>query len=218
MTRSRKTGDRDSQTPTSASKVAKLIRRYDLEDLGDELEDRWTREEDRMSLRALADYFNKELLSAVLGRTTTNILDGEAENYYRLLTDDGVSSGSRIQAENKLEQHGIDVEDLRSNFVSRQAIHTYLTKERESSYDREDQTTDEQINDRMNTIRQIKSRLAAISEQTLSDLARSNHISSGDADVTVLIQATCDRCGTQYSITEFISNGGCDCDENIASD
>jgi hypothetical protein len=216
MTKSHDTADQDSRDNKSMSKVAKLIRQYDLGDLGDDLEDRWTREEDRMSLRSLADFFNKKLLATVLAQNTTNILEGEAENYYRLLTDDDVSSGSRVQAENKLEQHGIDVEELRTNFVSRQAIYTYLTKERDSVYESKDQSTDERLKNRIDTIRQIKNRLVVVSEQILSELEQSDHISSNNANVTVLVQATCDRCGTQYPLTEFVSNGGCDCDENIS--
>ncbi|MFC6764420.1 rod-determining factor RdfA [Natrinema soli] len=213
------TGSNDSTsggktTSRSASKVAKLIKQYDLVGLGEELEERWTREEDRMSLRALAEYFNTELLAAVLARNTTNVLDGEAENYYELLTDDDISSGTRIKTENKLKQYGIDVEQLRSEFVSRQAIHTYLTKERNTSYTHDNQTDDERVSARINTIRRIKNRLVAVSEKILSELTQSDYVSGGPTRVTVLVQVTCERCGIQYPIAEFISNGGCDCEED----
>jgi len=36
-----------------------------------------------------------------------------------LLTDEDVTSGTRIQAENRLSEHDVNVEDLRSDFVSR---------------------------------------------------------------------------------------------------
>ncbi|WP_144906570.1 rod-determining factor RdfA [Halobellus captivus] len=198
----------------SASKVAKLIHQYDLGDIGTELEERWTREENRMSLRTLAEYFNTELLAAALRKHSTNILEGEAENYYRLLTDEDVSSGTRIQAENKLEQQEIDVEALRSDFVSRQAIHTYLTKERETAYEREEQTRNERISSRIDTIRRLKNRVVAVSEQILSELAKLGDVSSSATRVSVLVQVTCDHCGSQYPFAEFISNGGCECKES----
>lgn len=40
------------------SKVARRINEYDLEGLGEEMARRWTAEDDRWSLRDLADHFN----------------------------------------------------------------------------------------------------------------------------------------------------------------
>ena len=41
------------------SKVARLIKKYDLQGLGAELEQLWTADEDRKSLRELASYFDQ---------------------------------------------------------------------------------------------------------------------------------------------------------------
>jgi hypothetical protein len=79
------------------SKVARLIEEYELGGIGEEFERRWTREEDRSSLRDLADEFNRRLLRAALERTGDAPLDGEVDNLYRLLTGDDVTSGVRQQ-------------------------------------------------------------------------------------------------------------------------
>lgn len=126
----------DDAEISSNSKVGRLIRRYDLAEIGDELERRWTADAgERMSLRELADYINRTLIEQALQQNATRTIDGEAANLYRLLAGDDVSSGQRIQAENRLEQNGVDVEQLRTDFVSRQAIHTYLNKEQDATYE-----------------------------------------------------------------------------------
>jgi hypothetical protein len=49
------------------TKVVRLIDEYELGDIGDRLEHRWTTDgDDRMSLRDLADYFNQQLLAAAM--------------------------------------------------------------------------------------------------------------------------------------------------------
>lgn len=208
-------GDNDgtsaSETP-SKSKVVRLIQQYDLIDIGEELEHRWTSQTgDRSSLRELADYFNETLLERALQQNTTNTLDGEAANYYRLLTEDEITSGTQIQAQNRLEQHGVDVEQLKTDFVSRQAIHTYLTKERNATYDQPDQSDEGRTEARLDTIGRLKNRLVAVAEQAISELVQSDEVESGDTSVAVLVQVQCTDCDTQYPITQFLTNGGCDC-------
>lgn len=206
---SAETGDSESR---SRGKVAKLIYQYGFIGISEELEEYWTREtNDRMSLRELADFFNKSLLDRILQQEGAQTIDGEVANYYRLLTDDDVSSGTQIQAENQLEQNGVDVEQLKTNFVSRQAIHTFLTTEREATYKQPDSSDEERLDARIETIRRLKNRLITIAEQTLSELGHSNQLSSSETHVTVLVQVHCINCDTQYPITEYLQSGGCDC-------
>jgi len=117
--------DDTTDTPSGRTgKVARVLNEYDLLDLGDELVAQSTGEDNQMSLRDLADYFNKQLLESQLDQQWIDILLGEVDNMYKLLIDKYVTSGTRILAENRLGEHGIDFEELNSYFVSRQAIHT----------------------------------------------------------------------------------------------
>lgn len=198
--------------PNSRSKVAALLHQYDLTGIGTELETLWTADdESRLSLRELAAYFNKRLLAFKLEANAASVVDGEVANYYRLLTDDAVSSGKRVAAENTLRRQGVDVETLRNEFVSRQAIHTFLTTERNTTYEPPNRSEQDRIEGYLESIGRIRSRLASIAEQSLSQLAQSNPNFGGVQEVTVLVQVQCDHCGTQSSITEFLSNNGCDC-------
>ena len=95
------------------SKVGRLIEKYDLTGMDDQLIDFWTSDdEDNRSLRELADYFNREILRAAMNEAGMTTLDGEIENTYRLLTAEDVSTGVRTQAETTLERNGIDIETL----------------------------------------------------------------------------------------------------------
>lgn len=196
----------------SKGKIAKLVQKCDLVGIGKELERYWTPEaNDRMSLRELADYFNKEVLAQVLYQNAISALDGEAANYYRLLTADDISSGTRTQIENRLEPHGIDVEKLKRDFVTHQAIHTYLTKERNVTYNQPELSDEKRMNARIETIGRLKNRLVAVVEQTISEFAQCEGSFSGDTHVMVLVQVQCTDCDTQYPITELLTKGGYKC-------
>ena len=193
-------------------KVATLIDEYDLTGVGDELVKAWTMDtDDRKSLRELADDFNVALLGRALQNSSAQTLDGEAANIYRLLTSDEVTSGTRIEAENRLEDDGIDVDRIRDDFVTRQAIHTYLTSDRDASYSSSDPSSEERLENGLQTVQRLKSRLAAVAEQTLSELVDSGLVAVGNSQIVVLVRVQCEYCGVQYPFTEFIRSGGCDC-------
>lgn len=181
-------------------KVAMLLRDHDLDTLGDELVEYWTATGDRRkSLRELARYFNERLLEDHLREAGHPPLAGEAANYYRILTDEDVSSGMRIQAERRLEELGVTPDELRSEFVSRQAIHTYLTSERGVSHSREPS------GDRRQTIDRLEGRLQSVAAAAAAD------VSEETPAVSVLVRVECPTCHRQLPIDEYLEAGGCDC-------
>ncbi len=191
--------------PTSGgrpSKVARLIEEYNLNGLGDELVAHWTgAKAQRKSLRELADFFNKRLIEHQLREAGETPIAGEPANYYRLLTDDDVSSGTRVQATQQLSATGIDIEALQNAFVSRQAIHTYLTSERDIEYQRTEST----MTDRIRTINRLKGRLTSVTQDALDTTA-----DEPDPQVTVLVQVECPNCGRQLAAAEYLADG-CRC-------
>jgi hypothetical protein len=199
----------EGSTTATRSKVARLLEKYDRDELGDELVDRWTRSEDRESLRTLATYFNQQLLAVALNETSVDPLEGELENTYRLLTDDDISEGRRTQARRRLEQSGIDVDELQSDFVSRQAIHTYLTSYRD--VEREETDDGDPVASVGDTIERIRGRLRAISESQLARLRDTDRLSLGSFQISIDVRVLCQDCGSQYDIATFLDRGGCDC-------
>lgn len=193
------------------SKVGRVIADRGLGDIGAELERYWTAEgEMGMSLRELADHFNRRVLEEAMETAGMQMLDGEAENLYELLTDDEASARNRIQAERRLEREGIDVDALRGDFVSHQAVHTYLTKYRDASAPA--RTDEESLDSVRETIQRLRNRVIAVVSNSLSSLRKTERLTLGEFNVFVNIHVMCDECGTQLRVSELFENGGCDCE------
>lgn len=201
---------------TRPTKVDRVIERYGIEGTGDELERRWTGEtEEQYSLRELAHWFNRRVLAAAVEASGRSPLDGEIENTYRLLSDDDVSEGMRTQTRNQLERDGVDVDEVRSDFVSHQAIYTYLKQERGAEYKHE--TRDQLEKDRA-TINRLQSRLVAVVDDALGRSKNTERITLGEYDVLSDTQVFCSDCGGSYAINELFDRGGCDCDPGHLQD
>lgn len=190
------------------SKVARLLTTYDIEPLGEELEALWTADEDRQSLRDLADYFNRQLLRAAMRDAGMTVLDGEIDNYYRLLGDDDVSPGDRVEARRRLEREGIDVEQLEDDFVTYQAIRTYLTQYRDAEYQG---TSGDRIDREADSIRRFTERTESIVQGKIDQLKNANELDVGNPNVSVTVGVYCAACETRYAVNELLNRGHCEC-------
>jgi len=178
---------------------------------GDYMVKRWTAQnaDERLSLRALGREFNIRLLKDRLERRGEERIEGTEERYYEALTDDAVSSGVRTQVKRQLEQTGINVDELRSEFVSRQAVHTYLTKTRDVSQSNLSRSVNgASIRE---TIDRLQERLRQVSASKLAQLHRNGEIQLGQFRVIVDVQVYCSECGVQQSVSELLGAGGCGC-------
>jgi hypothetical protein len=192
------------------SKVARLLEEYELRDLGDELEQMWTAETDRRSLRELADYFNQHLLQRKLEGANAQPLDGEVENIYRLLTADTVSGAEQTRVQRQLERDGIDVDALQSDFVTYQAIRTYLKAYRGAEYTPANKDPLER--ERQN-LQQLRGRTVAVTEGKIEQLRDSDDLVLGEFRTLVNIQIVCEECNTQLAVFDLLERGGCDCSD-----
>jgi len=190
------------------SKVVRLLKEYELEGLGEELERRWTATEDRQSLRQLAHLFNERLLEAALRNAGSQPLDGEAANLYRLLTADDVTSADQTRARRQLERAGVDSEQLETDFVTYQAIRTYLKSYRNAEYtpDETDPLERETTN-----LQQLRGRTVSVTEGKISQLLDSDELQLGEFRTIVDIQVVCEDCNTQYDVVELLERGHCNC-------
>ena len=206
--------DMDSSNEPSASKggrrskVVRLIDEYELNGVGAELEHLWTTEENRQSLRDLADYFNQILLTHALEEANIQHLDGEVENTYRLLTDDDISSAESTRVQRRLERDGIDVESLKSDFVTYQAIRTYLKDHRGAEYTPVETNPLERVK---TDVQKLRGRMVSVTEGKLEQLGNSGALTLGDFRTIAEIQVICEDCNTQYDVLELLDRGGCEC-------
>lgn len=196
----------------SPPKVARLIDKYELDGVGDELEHRWTRAENRSSLRDLATYFNQQLLRTALEDEDEDPIKGEVQNLYDLLTGDETTSGVREEARQRLKDRGVEVANLESDFVSYQSIRTYLKKYRGAELSNDRPSLQTKIEQDRKTIQRVISRLASVTEQTLWGLENKEGFTLGDFDILVTVRVHCSNCNTQKPIIEILDDRGCECD------
>ena len=201
----------DEAGNTVDSKVARLLDEYGLgEAYGDRLESLWTAEgSERESLRSLADRLNERMLEAAITDAGMSTVDGEVANIYRLLTDDEVSSGNQIEARRRLEQNDVDVDQLERDFVTYQAIRSYLKEYRGAEY--EDQSQTDRTESVIDTIQRLKSRTRSVAEQSLDQLRGADKITLGEFRLFIDISVHCEDCNSQYGFVELVQQGGCDC-------
>lgn len=192
-------------------KLARVMEKYSLDDLDEDLAARWTGDgTERYSLRDLEAYVNQRILRAAMRDARVDPLAGEVENIYDLLSDDETSEGVRIEARNRLERAGIDVEELQKDFVSHQSIHTYLKRHLEVSYERTE-TPEERLDKATKTILSLRNRTEAVTEGTLRTLRNAEAIALDGYEVFVDISVACDECGRYYEVDELLERGGCEC-------
>jgi hypothetical protein len=190
------------------SKVARLIDEYDLQGLGVNLEQQWTADEDRKSLRDLASYFNQQLLQRTLEEVNVQYLDGEIENAYRLLTGDEVSSAESTRVKRRLERDGIDVDALETDFVTYQAIRSYLKDHRGAEYTPAE--TDPLEREATN-VQKLRGRMATVTGGKLEQLRASDELTLGEFRTLADIRVVCEDCNTQFDVLNLLNQGGCNC-------
>jgi len=202
----------DTQDDLPSNKVARLLREYELDGIGEELEARWTADGDeRMSLRDLASYFDKRLLERRLTRAGLSTLEADVETTYRNLTSDDVSAGVRSDTRVRLQQNGVDVDALEQDFVTYQAIRSYLKEYREATYQ---QASDEKkIAKDKESIKRLVSRTRSVTADRLEKLSETDRIAIDDFEILLDMQVLCQECGSQYSVDELLNARGCSCQQ-----
>lgn len=194
------------------SKVQRIIEERGFEGLGAELERRWTTDgPEQMSLRELADLFNRRVLADEIAASEMQVVEGEVENFYMKLTDDDVGSETRVEVERRLRREGIDIDTVSDDFVTHQSIHTYLRQFRGASVDTP--TPETRLDNASETINRLLGRVRNVVSNTLQTLDNTGAISLGDTDVFVTVNVVCNDCGSRMEVNELLEEGGCDCNE-----
>lgn len=196
------------RSPGRQSKVRRLVDEYELDGLGAELERKWTADENRSSLRELADHVNRKVLERALQAADVGTLSGEIENLYRLLTDDATSTADRTRARRRLEREGVDVDRLRDDFVTYQSVRTYLKNHRGAEYTASESDAVDQAT---TTVHQLRSRLQTVAESKLKRMDETGNVDIGSPGAMVTVQVVCEECGRQFPFDEFVDRGHCDC-------
>lgn len=194
-------------------KIERIANRYGLDGLGDDLVNAWLGDgRAQRSLRELEGDVNKRLIRAALDEAGAHVLDGEAENFYRLLTSDDVTAGSRTDARNTLRERGVDVEQLEADIISYQSVYNYLKRHRNVEREDDDDDETDATEAGLATIRKLRSRLRTVTIDVVDRLVKAERVFIGAYEVEVDIRVTCTDCDTRMTPTALLSSGHCDCE------
>jgi len=200
----------DGAEDRPSSKVARLIDEYELAGLGDELERRWTADGvERKSLRDLAALFNRRLLERALDDAGMSTLQREVESTYEALANEDVSPGVRASERTRLERNGVDVDALESDFVTYQAVRSYLQSYRDAEY--EGPSDAEKLDADRETIERLRNRTVTVTEDRVRKLSDADRLDVGEFSVFIDLRVLCRDCETQYDAAALLERGGCDC-------
>lgn len=201
--------DVETETLRAAGKVGRTIAKYELEGVPGELAARWTGESgERESLRSLAHYFNRRVLGVALRDADVETVD-DVDRMYRVLIGEAGSAGDRTSLRNRLEREGVPVDQVESDFVSHQTIHTFLTDHLDVAYAADDTS---QLKKDVERLNRLESRLAAVTSDVVDRSRRTDRIRVGDAEVFVETRVLCADCGGSYTAQTLLDRGGCDCE------
>jgi hypothetical protein len=189
------------------TKVARVIDEYELTGMGAQLEAAWTGEAgERTSLRDLAGEFNEAVLEAAIREAGAAPLEFEVSGAYETLSSGTEADATR--AKRRLEREDVDADAVESDFVTHQAVYTYLKRDRDASLPADDGDHRER---KVESIEKLQGRLAAVTESALSSLAGSDELDRDDYDVLVNVRTVCPDCGADRPIGELVRKGGCGC-------
>lgn len=215
MTRNTKLESTERQC---SCKVGRVAERFDLSNLNDEL---ISLRNDDASLRDLAAYFNRRVLEEAISDIDQTQLYGAVnaedgiENIYQAISGDDVAADQAARTRTRLEQAGLDVDDLTDNWVSHPTVGKHLNEclnidtSHSSSITRKDG---------IDIIEWSRTRCEQVVSRTLERLSKKNLVTVGELNVDVTIRINCTMCNSTLHPVQFIREGGCRCKAESSTD
>lgn len=198
-----------SKNTTAKPKLLRVIDRYDLDGMGDELVDRWTKPEPtRQSCRELAEFFNVRVLDAAL-RAEGILWDKPLVQECAVIIDDDDRSLTGFDIRNR----GVDVDAVGEDMVSYQSIHTYLTDIRGIDYEQELNG----IRDRINNLQQMQSKMETVASNTARRSIDHDQINGAEPTIKITAEYVCKACESGTDVTQYLRNRGCPVCDNSNS-
>lgn len=207
-----------STDETCTGKVGRNINRYDIDDLNNDL--RRERFDNAASLRELADHANRLILEKAISKESIDLTDvaygavspdDALGAIYETLTSDDVAADREAHVRKRLEQRGLDIETIESDWVTHPTIRSHLNDRLGIDTSRSAHITPDDSND---TIEWARTRCNQIVEQTISRLVSSGFVSISDFEVSVDIHVKCVDCGRTYRPAELLKQRSCDCSKD----
>jgi hypothetical protein len=202
-------------------KLQRVIDKYGLKNLGDELVERWTNPEDADSLHELEQLVNQRIVQSVVTEQLHGLVP-EAhppERIARLLRADessaerfsDVSQVEIVEIRNWLEKNDIDIDGVAADFVSYNTIYHYLTNIRgfdASENKRQAKTPEKRQKKVITRLSNLQQRVEAVTKQGLESLVNADVIPD-TYDIRLQFRIECTACDRRQDLLEYIRNRGC---------
>ncbi|MFP8890711.1 rod-determining factor RdfA [Natrialbaceae archaeon A-CW2] len=200
--------DKDEQT--CGCKIGRISVKYDLTRLDEDLIRYWTGSGDeRYSTRQLAKYVNKNILESAFNDAGIRHKQGEIENTYQLLTDENMSSGTRVQTRNELKQESVAIDQVEKDFISHQTVYNHLTECLGASMG--EVSDEERLQRGKDTLGALQNRTIAVTDDTITRLRDNGVLNLGEFNVIMSLTILCEDCQQQYTVRDLLEQGSCDC-------
>jgi len=198
----------DSERKRSRTKIDRVVERYGLRRIPEQLRDLWlgTGDEQR-STRELADWFNRQVLAAAIADLPAVTISGDVDQIYTQLQ--GEDSADRRLIRDRLIQRGVDIDEVEANFISHQTVYRYLTEE--LGVQQPTPSPEEQAERAVETVGRLRGRTSAVARQSVETLISTDQAQIGPFSVITDVQVICEQCGRSFDLPTLTETGGCGC-------
>lgn len=198
----------DSERKRSRTKIDRVVERYGLRRIPEQLRDLWlgTGDEQR-STRELADWFNRQVLGAAIADLPAVTISGDVDQIYIQLQ--GEDSADRRLIRDRLMQRGVDIDEVEANFISHQTVYRYLTEE--LGVQQPTPSPEEQAERAVETVGRLRGRTSAVARQSVETLISTDQAQIGPFSVITDVQVICEQCGRSFDLPTLTETGGCGC-------
>lgn len=190
-------------------KVCRVLDEHDINSYNEEILSMWLDDENqRRGYRELARWLNVSLLRREMDRVGMTTLGNEAESKYERLRDDD----TRVEMTTMLENEGVDVDRLRSDFVSYGVVRTHLLECLEAEYEPGD-TDDWESTAIEITLETAHEKI----RDAVNSLVNKRRIETGDRiSINLDVEIECETCHTRVPLQRALRRGNvCQCSRDV---
>jgi len=192
-------------------KVSKSAEKYNIYNLDKVLTVKYKQED--ASLRDIEEFFNQLVIGEVLravGPPDPGDLNPTVDEILETINKgkDEAGRGDWMAVESRLAPIDMDPKDLKKDLVSFGTVRKHLRECLDVDTSKQETITPDSA---AGTVGWARTRAKGVSSTTIERLQNADKASITDPSVTVTITITCQECGYEASINQFLSERTCNC-------
>ena len=196
-------------------KVPRVLKKYNIEAFGDKMGEMWARDTDRYSVRELEVKLNAKSIASACQRAGEAIDEVTAEDYYRKIATEESEGYIQEQTIKKLDKIGVDIDELRNDFVSYHSVYTYLQKRNVEPGGQPDANNPEElVETTQKRVQEYREEQSERVDEQLKQLTHTDQFPDESPETHVAIKVTCPHCGRILPIQRYLQQQGCGCEDD----